>query len=445
FSDAITVFTDGAYQAVIRRFPEYKNKIVVLRHGVHLYPGISQKEARKRLLGYLLSQEDIPLTQREELKQIYYQFFSPETIVLGNIGFITPDKDPIQLYQLGQLVQAKLPFNRVIVLYIGRIQKRKDRIENLPILENLRAIHDGRKNLFFEHYLPDELLPFAFHSLDFSVFWSKSATQSGRLAHAMGTGTCVVGRRIEGIGETLDLAGLPSAASLDELAEKIERLVFDSKLKKEAKRLSREYAQQFSFKRQAQKHILLKEAILSPGKLPVLDKPQPQITFVLPGLAIAKKDGIENAPEEITAILNVADDVDIYPPPGNYHKIPLKDGVPPPVEKIEEAIHWIRKNIVNHKVLVFCRYGAGRSASVVIGYLCSIGYDYEDALRLVASKKPDINPLPSLAETLKKVLKKEDTTHSLTQLMQFQAGKLETSIKGERDVSGASGIIGRID
>lgn len=274
FSDAITVFTDGAYQAVIRRFPEYKNKIVVLRHGVHLYPYISKDEARKRLLEYLQNQEDIPLTQREELKQIYHHFFSPKTIVLGNVGFITPDKDPVQLYQLGQLVQTRLPFNRVIVLYIGRIQKRKDRkmVESLPILENLRAVHDGRKNLFFEHYLPDELLPFAFRSLDFSVFWSKSATQSGRMAHAMGTGTCIVGRRIEGIGETLDLAGLPSAATLKELAEKIRRLVFDSKLKKEAEKLSREYAQQFSFERQAQKHLLLKEAVLSGEKLPILDK-----------------------------------------------------------------------------------------------------------------------------------------------------------------------------
>ena len=116
FLDAITVFTDGAYQAVTRRFPEYKDKVVVLRHGVHLYPSISQEEARERLLGYLLNQENIPLVQRERLKENYHYFFSPETIVIGNVGLITLGKDPLQLYRLGQLVRAKLPFYRVIVL-----------------------------------------------------------------------------------------------------------------------------------------------------------------------------------------------------------------------------------------------------------------------------------------------------------------------------------------
>ena len=69
-----------------------------------------------------------------------------------------------------------------------------------------------------------------------------------------------------------------------------------------------------------------------------------------------------------------------------------------------EAIAWIQENIVSRKVLVFCRYGRGRSASVIIGYLCSTGLGYEDALRLVISKKPDISPLPELAETIRKAL-----------------------------------------
>jgi len=406
--DVMTVFSDGAYRAVSRAFPQYKDKVVVLRHGVHVYPQVSQLEARERLLGYLINQADIALDKKQELKQMYH-FFSKEMILLGNFGFISSGKDPLKLYQLGQLVQHRLPNHRVVVLYAGRIQKRNDKRmeEYLPLLEELKSIHDGKVNLFIEDYLPEEIYPLAFGALDFSVFWASDATQSGRMAHAQGTGTCVVGRRIEGVGETLDLAGLPSAVSLEDLAEKITRLVLEPELKEEAKRASWHYAQEFSFESQAEKHILLAEAVPSGTALPVLDRTKPVITFILDRLALAKRDGLEETPQETTAFLNVGDVADLYPPPLIYHKIPLKDGTPIPVERMLEAIVWIQENIVSGKVLVFCRYGRRRSASVIIGYLCSTGLGYEDALRLVSSKKLDIYPLPELAETIRKALKEE--------------------------------------
>ena len=404
--DVMTVFSDGAYRAVSRAFPQYKDKVVVLRHGVHLYPQVSQQEARESLLRYLINQADISADKKQELKQMYHHFFSKETILLGNFGFITSGKELLKLYQLGQLVQDRLVNHRVMVIYIGRIQKRNDNgmEEYLPLLEELKSIHDGKVNLFIEDYLPEEIYPLAFGALDFSVFWASDATQSGRMAHAQGTSTCAVGRRIEGVGETLDLAGLPSAVSLEDLAEKITRLVLEPELKEEAKRSSWHYSQEFSFERQAQKHILLAEAVLSGTRLPVLDQTKPVITFILERLALAKRDSLEETPQEATAFLNVADDIDLYPPPRIYHKVPLKDGTPIPVERMLEAITWIQENIVSRKVLVFCRYGRGRSASVIIGYLCSTGLGYEDALRLVISKKPDISPLPELAETIRKAL-----------------------------------------
>ena len=404
--DVMTVFSDGAYRAVSRAFPQFKDKVVVLRHGVHLYPQVSQQEAREDLLGYLINVAAISPDKKQELKQMYHHFFSKETILLGNFGFITAGKDPLKLYQLGQLVQHRLPNHRVVVLYIGRIQKRNNKRmeENLSLLEELKSVHDGKVNLFIEEYLAEEIYPLAFGALDFSAFWASDATQSGRMAHAQGTGTCVAGRRIEGVGETLDLAGLSSAVSLEDLAEKITRLVLEPGLKEEAKRASWCYAQEFSFERQAQKHVLLAEAVLSGTALPVLDRTKPVITFILDRLALAKRDGLEETPQKTTAFLNVGDVADLYPPPLIYHKIPLKDGTPIPVEKMLEAIAWIQENIVSRKVLVFCRYGRGRSASVIIGYLCSTGLGYEDALRLVISKKPDISPLPELAETIRKAL-----------------------------------------
>lgn len=407
--DLTTVFTDGAYRAVIRKFPQHKDKLVVLRHGVHIYHQMGKEDARKRLLRYLIDRAEISITMKQGLKDLSPQLLSNDTILMGNFGFITSNKDLSQLYRIGQLIQEKLSSKRIITLFIGKIQKRNDCDieESLHILENLRAIHDGRSNIFIEDSLPEEIFPLAFRALDFSIFWCRNATQSGRMAHAQGIGACVVGRRIEGIGETLDLAGLPSGVSIEDLAEKIAGLVLYPKAKEDAERASWHYARQFSFENQAKKHILLENVTRSGEEVPVLDRSKPDFTFILPNLAIGRWNGLEEPPKGINFLLNVADDADLYPPPKNYHKIPLKDGVPPQVEKLREAVNFMDRCSEKGKILVFCRYGKGRSASVVIAYLCSIGYDYEEAVELVSRKRVGINPLPGLSRTISMVLDKE--------------------------------------
>ncbi|MDI6704201.1 MAG: dual specificity protein phosphatase [bacterium] len=132
------------------------------------------------------------------------------------------------------------------------------------------------------------------------------------------------------------------------------------------------------------------------------------MVFILENLALGNIGDAENPPSEITAFLNVADDVELYKPVKKYYKIPLQDGSRVPVEMMLKAINWIDKNIILDKILVFCRYGAGRSVSVVIGYLCSIGFDYTEAVKFVASKKRHIDPLPLLAETIKIALKQKE-------------------------------------
>jgi len=272
--DVLTVFTKGAYQAVIETFPEYKDKVVVLRHGVCLYPEVNREKARKKLLSYLVNRASISQTQKEELQSLDNLFSSDKVILLGNFGFITRDKDPLKLYQLGEILQAGLPSYKVIVIYIGRIQQRKDKKmqESLPILERLKSIHDGRRNLFFEDYIPEGIFSLAFQALDFAVFWCHNATQSGRMAHAQGAGAFVVGRNIEGVGETLKLSGLPTTDTMEGLAEKIKIITLKPELKEKALRSSWRYAQQFSYEVQAQKHLLLEEAVQSGEKLPILDR-----------------------------------------------------------------------------------------------------------------------------------------------------------------------------
>jgi protein-tyrosine phosphatase len=113
---------------------------------------------------------------------------------------------------------------------------------------------------------------------------------------------------------------------------------------------------------------------------------------------------LENPGKELRFILNVAEEVEVRVPNLEYHKIPLKDGVIIPPEKMREAIRWIGENIAQGKVLVACHYGVGRSASIVIGYLCSIGFGYKEALEFVSSKRSGVNPIPGLEETIRESL-----------------------------------------
>ncbi len=271
--DALTVFTDGAHRAVVNAFPEFDHKIMVLRHGVHLYPKIDPQQARKRVLSYLINEAAIPSFQKKELKVAEALFYSKNSILIGNYGFITSFKAPLQLFELGRLVQERLPEHRVVTLFAGIIQRTNDGSlhKGIPILEALRSSHDGKYNFFFEVYVPEDIFPIAFRALDFAVFWCHNATQSGRLAHAQGTGVFITGRDCEGIGETLKLSGLPAAESLSELAEIIAEVVLEPGMKKELENQSWQYAQHHSFAMQAKKHLLIEKLLARGMDLPPLD------------------------------------------------------------------------------------------------------------------------------------------------------------------------------
>jgi len=273
YLDVLTVFTRGVYDVVTQAFPEAKERTVVLMHGFHIYPSISKYEARKGLFNYLLQSSSLSSSKRSELKQLMDILFSEKTLLLGNFGFITYDRAPLSVYELRAYLQKKLRNYRVIALYIGQIQKRADRdtTEFLPLLRQLEATHDGQYNLFYDLYLPSTIFPLAFRALDFVIIWYKRATISGRMAHALGSGACVVGRNIEGVGETLRLVGLPSASSAEQLAEQIETLVHNPHEREQLEKKAFSFANRFSFAVQAQKHIQLAESLCQGNSLPELD------------------------------------------------------------------------------------------------------------------------------------------------------------------------------
>jgi len=127
-------------------------------------------------------------------------------------------------------------------------------------------------------------------------------------------------------------------------------------------------------------------------------------TFILEKLAFGDIEDLKSPPSGITAFLNVADNVKVSKLPKKYYKVPLKDGVPIPARKLKKIINWIKEKITSDRILIFCKHGKGRSPSVVIGFLCSIGFNYKEAVNFIVSKNSDIKPLPLLAKTIKRML-----------------------------------------
>lgn len=131
--------------------------------------------------------------------------------------------------------------------------------------------------------------------------------------------------------------------------------------------------------------------------------------FILDRLAIGSYEEAKNPSSDISALLNVANERDIEDTGLLYHKIPIIDMQPIPTDKMIEAVEWIKDHIAQHKIMVFCNAGIGRSPSVVVGYLCCYaGYSFGKAVEFVAEKKPDISTLPNLISTIEDTKKSQD-------------------------------------
>jgi protein-tyrosine phosphatase len=131
--------------------------------------------------------------------------------------------------------------------------------------------------------------------------------------------------------------------------------------------------------------------------------------FILDNLAIGNyHEALETSCDtcDINALLCVAQEKDIYETKHLYHKVPIIDMQPIPTEQLKEAVEWIRDNISNHKILVFCNAGVGRSPSVVVAYLCCIsGYTFGNAVEYVATRKPYMSILPNLINNIEEARK----------------------------------------
>ena len=124
--------------------------------------------------------------------------------------------------------------------------------------------------------------------------------------------------------------------------------------------------------------------------------------YILDNLAIGSFYEARSRPRGIDALLCVARERDLGKTDCLYYKVPMEDMEPAPEDQLKDAIVFIRDNIAQHKIMVFCNAGVGRSPSVVISYLCCVlDYDFGRAVEFVAKRRPYISPLPNLIVSIK--------------------------------------------
>jgi len=259
--EAVTVFSKGVFNAVSSAFPEYQKKIHILKHGIHSYPEINRlnrREARQRFNDFLLYESDLKKTIKEDLQKRNV-FLDSKTVIIGQTGFLSPDKQSEMLYAVRGELQRLIPGRRVIALRIG---STRDSVQEV-YAENLIKLHHDSNDFLIDVWLPQNILPLAQRAFDINFYWPNNCTQSGVLAHALGAGAIIAGRDLEGVGETLKEAGEIADTSLWKLLLKIKRLILNPDLQQNLEETVREYAARFSWKKQARIHYELGEHVLS--------------------------------------------------------------------------------------------------------------------------------------------------------------------------------------
>jgi glycosyltransferase involved in cell wall biosynthesis len=255
--DGITVFSHGVHNAVVSAFPRHREKVHVIPHGVHSYPRVAhmtRAQAKQSLHDFLVHQA--PLA--EEIKEILCKervFLDPDTVALGQTGFLCPLKGSEMLCTMADRLQKATPSSRVASVRIG--SPRDGNQEEYA--SNLQRHQNGTDRLLLNTWLSRTMLPVAQKAFDINFYWPRDCTQSGILAHAFGAGAVIVGKDMEGVGETLREAGAATATQLEPLAQQMKALALIPELTRRAEEKALEYASNLSWRNQARAHHVLAE------------------------------------------------------------------------------------------------------------------------------------------------------------------------------------------
>jgi glycosyltransferase involved in cell wall biosynthesis len=262
YVDAITVFSHGVYQAITSAFPEHRDKVHVIKHGINSYPELSRlsrKEAKEKLNDFLLYESSLDRKTKEALGKRRI-FLDSDTVVLGQTGFLEPMKNSDMLYVARDSLQKAIPQRKIVAVRIGA---PRDEVQKI-YAEKLRSYQNGRNKFLLEVLLPQDILPLAQRAFDVNFYWPHDCTQSGLLSYALGAGAIVACRDLEGVGETVKEAGGIMDTDIKHLLFKITNLLLNPALGERIEQRALGYAREFSWKNQARRHCELAERILSP-------------------------------------------------------------------------------------------------------------------------------------------------------------------------------------
>jgi protein-tyrosine phosphatase len=151
-------------------------------------------------------------------------------------------------------------------------------------------------------------------------------------------------------------------------------------------------------------------ALLDRFRPPPLD-----IAWITPTLAVGAGPDPRRANDlqkaGVTAMLDLREDVERGPGdaqadaadcPIRVLRITIKDGTAPTQEQLREGAEWVLAELGRDgKVLVCCRVGAQRSATMVTAVLVRLGYGVRQAFTLVSSRRRMANPTSSQAQALR--------------------------------------------
>jgi len=123
-------------------------------------------------------------------------------------------------------------------------------------------------------------------------------------------------------------------------------------------------------------------------------------------LLVGNINDAREPPVNVGALLLVAAEYTLEPPSRLlYGRIPFSEYDEAEPLLLDRAVSWVEQHLSDHRVMVCCRAGMGRSVSVVMAYLCSVrGMTYAEVLKLVMTRRPGAMPLPNLQEAITQVL-----------------------------------------
>lgn len=259
--DAVTVFSRGAYYAVTDAFPLYKDKVYILRHGIHSYPEIrllSRKKAKEKLNDFLINESNLDQEAKDSLRK-QRVLIDENALVVGQTGYMAPEKNSDSLFAIRDELQKLIPGKNVVVIRVGAPREERQKL----YVKKLYGMQNGINKFLLPIFLPGNMFPMAQRAFDINFYWPTDCTQSGVMSHALGAGALIASRDMEGVGENLRDAGELVDSDLSSLLQKMKEVVYNSNIEEEIEKAALNYAEENSWGNQMRRHYELAERVLT--------------------------------------------------------------------------------------------------------------------------------------------------------------------------------------